>query len=58
MLTKTNKQTELWLQIVGNIIHFMYGPEGESLFCFLKSPDVSPDEVEGNIQDSRENKTN
>ena len=27
----------------------MYGPEGNSKFCFPESPDVSLDEVEGNI---------
>ena len=32
------------------IIHLMYGPEGNSLFCFPESPDVSRDEVEGNIR--------
>ena len=30
-------------------IHLMYGPKGNSQFCFPKSPDVSRDEVEGNI---------
>ena len=28
----------------------MYGPEGNSEFCFPESPDVSRDEVEGNIR--------
>ena len=28
----------------------MYGPEGNSQFCFPESPDVSRDEVEGNIR--------
>ena len=32
------------------IIHLMYGPEGNSWFCFPESPDVSRDEVEGNIR--------
>ena len=32
------------------IIHLMYGPEGNNLFCFPESPDVSQDEVEGNIR--------
>ena len=27
----------------------MYGPEGKGYFCFPESPDVSRDEVEGNI---------
>ena len=41
------------------IIHLIYGPQRNSSFCFLESPDVSRDEVEGNIdQDSRENKRN
>ena len=31
-------------------IHSMYGPEGNSWFCFNESPDVSRDEVEGNIR--------
>ena len=31
------------------IVHLMYGPEGNSQFCFPESPDVSRDEVEGNI---------
>ena len=31
-------------------IHLMYGPEGNSEFCFPESPDVSRDEVEGNIR--------
>ena len=31
--------------------HLMYGPSGNSQFCFPSSPDVS-------YQDSRENKTN
>ena len=30
-------------------IHLMYGPEGNSLFCFPESPDVSRDEVQENI---------
>ena len=30
--------------------HLMYGPEGNSWFCFPESPDVSRDEVEGNIR--------
>ena len=34
----------------GIIIHLMYGPEGNSSFCFPESPDVSRDEVEGNIR--------
>ena len=37
-------------------IHLMYGPEGNSEFCFPESPNVSRDEVEGNIR--TENKTN
>ena len=28
----------------------MYGPEGNSWFCFPESPDVSRDEVEGNTR--------
>ena len=28
----------------------MYGPEGNSWFCFPESPDVYRDEVEGNIR--------
>ena len=28
----------------------MYGPEGNSSFCFPKSPDDSRDKVEGNIR--------
>ena len=28
----------------------MYGPEGNSWFCFLESPNVSREEVEGNIR--------
>ena len=32
-----------------NIIHLMYGPEGNSQFCFPESPDVTREEVEGNI---------
>ena len=28
----------------------MYGPEGNSLFCFPESPNVSRDEVQGNIR--------
>ena len=28
----------------------MYGPEGNSQFCFPESPDVSRDEFEGNIR--------
>ena len=28
----------------------MYGPEGNSQFCFPESPDVSRDEVKGNIR--------
>ena len=28
----------------------MYGPEGNSQFCFPESPHVSRDEVEGNIR--------
>ena len=31
-------------------IHLMYGPEGNSLFCFPESPDVSLDFVSGNIR--------
>ena len=31
-------------------IHLMYSPEGNSSFCFPESPDVSRDEVEGNIR--------
>ena len=40
-----------------NIIHLMYGPEGNSQFCFPESPDVPRDEV-GKHRDSGENKTN
>ena len=40
---------------LGTIIRLRNGPEGNSLFCFLESPDVSRNEVVGNI---RENKTN
>ena len=36
------------------IIHLMYGPEGNSSFCFPASPNVT----RGKHQDSRENKTN
>ena len=28
----------------------MYGPEGNNKFCFRKSPDVSCEEVKGNIR--------
>ena len=31
-------------------IHLMYGPDGNSQFCFPESPDVSREEVEGNIR--------
>ena len=40
---------------LGPIIRLRYGPERNSKFCFLESPDVSRNEVVGNI---RENKTN
>ena len=40
-----------------NNIHLMCAPEGNSEFCFPESLNVSRDEVEGNIGDSRENKT-
>ena len=33
-----------------NNIHLTYGLEGNSSFCFPESPDVSRDEVEGNIR--------
>jgi len=33
-----------------NIIHLMTDPEGNSWFCFPKSPDVSREGVEGNIR--------
>ena len=36
----------------------MSDPEGNGLFCFAESPDVSQDEVEGIIRTRRENKTN
>ena len=32
------------------IIRLMYGPGGNSKFCFLESPDVSRNEVIGNIR--------
>ena len=32
------------------MIHLMHGPEGNSWCCFPESPDVSRDEVEGNIR--------
>ena len=35
---------------LGYIIHLMYGPEGNSKFCFPESPDVSRNEVVGNIR--------
>ena len=38
-----------WPRLVNNI-HLMYGPEGNSWFCFPESPHVSRDEVEGNIR--------
>ena len=38
------------LSSIHDIIHLMYGPEGNSLFCFPESLDVSRDEVEGNIR--------
>ena len=28
----------------------MYGPEGNTWFCFPESPDVCRDEIEGNIK--------
>ena len=31
-------------------MHSMSDPEGNSYFCFPESPDVSRDEVEGNIR--------
>ena len=34
----------------GNSIHLMYGPKGNSYFCFPESPEVSRDEIEGNIR--------
>ena len=33
---------------LGPIIRLRYGPEGNSKFCFLESPDVSRNEVVGN----------
>jgi hypothetical protein len=33
-----------------NNIHLMSAPEGNSLFCFPESLNVSRDEVEGNIE--------
>ena len=39
-------------------IHLMYGPEGNSQFCFPKSPDVSREEVEGNIRTRGKTKLN
>ena len=35
---------------MGNNIHLMYGPEGNSWSCFPESLNVSQDEVEGNIR--------
>ena len=32
------------------IVHLMSDPKGNSKFCFQESPDVSRDEVEGNIR--------
>ena len=40
------KREDIWY----NNIHLMYGPVGNSYFCFSESPDVSHDEVEGNIR--------
>ena len=36
--------------VIYNIIHLMSVPEGNSLFCFPESLDVSQDEVKGNIE--------
>ena len=33
-----------------NNIHLMSDPEGNSQFCFPESPDVSQEEVKGNIK--------
>ena len=39
-------------------IHFMYGPIGNSQFRFPESPNVSRDEVEGNIRTRGKKQTN
>ena len=38
------------IQKIKDNIHLMYGPEGNSKFCFPESPDVSLDFVSGNIR--------
>ena len=38
----------MWAVCIANIIHLMSDPEGDSSFCFPKSPDVSRVEVESN----------
>ena len=48
-IDKTNFAIHWILIYPLNIVHLMYGPEGKQ-FWFLKSPDVSWDEVEGNIR--------
>jgi hypothetical protein len=45
-----------WRATANNIIHLMSAPEGNSLFCFPESLNVSRDEVEGNIEfDGKQN---
>ena len=41
--------------MISTIIHLMYGPKGNSLFCFFESPDVSRNirTHRGKHQDSR-----
>ena len=36
--------------LMTNNKHLMYVPEGNSKFCFPEGPDVSREEVEGNIR--------
>ena len=48
-ISKTDVEVQAYI-IKTYIIHLMYSPEGNSQFCFPGSPDISRDEVEGNIR--------
>ena len=48
--TLQNKENGFDYSSMENIIHLMYDPKENSLFCFPESPDVSRDKVEGNMR--------
>ena len=46
----STKNKQLLDEFEHDIKHLLYGSEGNSKFCFPKSPDISRDKLKGNIR--------